>query len=117
MPLHSVLGLIALAAGLTGQTQGVIPTAPPGGAAARSRIPSQDDERPLLFEDKQRLMERLKLQFEMRRADALRSPNRRIVCGLTVITADPAVDPKMILEFRDSSDAKIRRIEPPVCSE
>jgi hypothetical protein len=45
-------------------------------------------------------------------------PQVRIVCGLTVITADPAIDPGFVLPIpEDQAQHKIRRIEPPVCSQ
>jgi hypothetical protein len=43
---------------------------------------------------------------------------RRIVCGMTVIQADPSVDPKMVIPAPPNSDQfRIRRITPPVCVE
>jgi hypothetical protein len=38
-----------------------------------------------------------------------------VVCGMTIIPIDPAVDPKMISEVPDHVDYKIRRIPPPTC--
>lgn len=41
----------------------------------------------------------------------------KVVCGMTVIPADPKVDPKMRLEKKaDGVDYKLRVIEPPICT-
>jgi hypothetical protein len=39
---------------------------------------------------------------------------KRVVCGLTVYEADPAVDPKFIRRI-PTGDYRIRRIAPPAC--
>ena len=42
----------------------------------------------------------------------------RVVCGLTIIDGDRALDPKIrIVIPADGIDHKIRRISPPVCTE
>jgi hypothetical protein len=44
------------------------------------------------------------------------APQSRIVCGMTVIQADPQVDPKMVIRAPENGpDQKIVRIEPPAC--
>ena len=46
------------------------------------------------------------------------APQSRIVCGMTVIQADPAIDPKMVIRAPENGpDQKIVRIEPPACHE
>ena len=51
-----------------------------------------------------------------RRADAAASTAPRVVCGMTVIPADPNIDPKMIIR-RPPDDTRytIRVIPPPLC--
>ncbi|MGH9372277.1 MAG: hypothetical protein ACRD15_12160 [Vicinamibacterales bacterium] len=43
------------------------------------------------------------------------SPRIRIVCGMTVIQADPKVDPAFIIPAPADRDFKIQRITPKVC--
>ncbi len=46
------------------------------------------------------------------------APQSRIVCGMTVIQADPTLDPKMVIRAPENGpDQKIVRIEPPACHE
>jgi hypothetical protein len=46
------------------------------------------------------------------------APQQRTVCGMTVIQADPTIDPKMVLRAPENGpDHKIIRIEPPACHE
>jgi hypothetical protein len=39
----------------------------------------------------------------------------RVVCGMTIIPADPSIDPKMLIEVPSAADYTIRRIPPPIC--
>lgn len=41
----------------------------------------------------------------------------KVVCGMTIIPADPAIDPKMAIAPKRDSNLKytIRAIEPPIC--
>jgi hypothetical protein len=42
----------------------------------------------------------------------------RVVCGMVVIPANPAVDPRIVILPRpQAADAKIRRIVPGACRE
>jgi hypothetical protein len=44
-------------------------------------------------------------------------PKSTIVCGMTVIPADPKIDPKMaIAPKQDNVEHKIRAIKPPICN-
>lgn len=44
-------------------------------------------------------------------------PAPTVVCGMTIIPADPSIDPKMaIAPKKDGIEPKIRAIEPPVCN-
>lgn len=46
------------------------------------------------------------------------SQKPRVVCGLTVIAADPTIDPKIRMPIPDDGvDFKIRRLRPPLCNE
>jgi hypothetical protein len=41
----------------------------------------------------------------------------RVVCGMTILPADPKADPKMVLEpKKDGVDYTIRAIDPPICN-
>jgi hypothetical protein len=41
----------------------------------------------------------------------------RVVCGMTLIPADPKVDPKMVIEPKaDQTRYTIRAIDPPICN-
>ena len=41
----------------------------------------------------------------------------KVVCGMTIIPADPKIDPKMVVQRPfDGVDYKIRTIDPPVCN-
>lgn len=44
-------------------------------------------------------------------------PKTTVVCGMTIIPADPKIDPKMSMtpEKRDNVEHTIRAIEPPIC--
>ena len=43
------------------------------------------------------------------------TPN--IVCGMTIIPADPTIDPKMLRTPKaDGVDYKLRTIDPPICN-
>ena len=56
------------------------------------------------------------LRQAMKKVDA--APKQRIVCGMTVIQADPTIDPKMVLRVPENGpDHKIVRVEPPACHE
>jgi hypothetical protein len=45
-------------------------------------------------------------------------PNPRVVCGLTVLQVDPAIDPKMVrLEPDAGIDFKIHRVTPLLCND
>ena len=42
---------------------------------------------------------------------------RKVVCGMTIIPADPKGDPLMVLEPNaDSIDHKMRALDPPICN-
>ena len=50
------------------------------------------------------------------RNDAPSPSEPRIVCGMTIIPADPKIDPKMVIERpRDDVRYTMRSIEPSVC--
>ena|SRR5215207_5644312 len=67
-----------------------------------------------LFEHAQRAAR----QAHSRRGFANQKPERKIVCGMVVIEADPTIDPKILVPpAPDSGGAKIRRIVPPACIE
>lgn len=45
------------------------------------------------------------------------APQKQVVCGMTIITPDMTIDPKMSIERKkDGVDYKIRVIEPPICN-
>jgi hypothetical protein len=44
-------------------------------------------------------------------------PQTRLVCGTTVITAEPEVDPKMVVVHDSLIEHTIRTIQPPLCWE
>ena len=51
-----------------------------------------------------------------RREEAARSTAPRVVCGMTLIPVDPAIDPKMaIAPKNEDTRYTIRAIEPPIC--
>ena len=56
-------------------------------------------------------------QEMLNKAEAGRAQARpKIVCGMTLIPADPKIDPKMaITPKKDGLEFKMRVIEPPVC--
>jgi len=56
-------------------------------------------------------------QEMLKKAVAERAQARpRVVCGMTIIPADPKIDPKMaITPKKDGVEPKIRAIEPPIC--
>ena len=44
--------------------------------------------------------------------------NMRVVCGLTIVQADPAIDRGFAVKAPDTTtEFKLRKIEPPVCRE
>jgi hypothetical protein len=44
-------------------------------------------------------------------------PTRNVVCGMTIIEADPKVDPRIVRKIpANGADAKFVRIAPPTCS-
>ena len=48
----------------------------------------------------------------------VRPNSTRVVCGMTVIQADPRVDPRIALQVPENGQQHaIRRITPPVCTE
>ena len=53
----------------------------------------------------------------LKKADAeQRASKPKVVCGMTIIPADPKIDPKMgITPKKDGLEFKIRAIEPTVC--
>jgi hypothetical protein len=54
----------------------------------------------------------------VRPQDAGETPKPRVVCGLRIIPLDPSVDPKMRIPVPDTGvDFKIRRLNPPVCTD
>ena len=92
---------------------------------AKPTIPAEPAQSPLfpdtqspydsVFSEKLRLAKRL-LREQARKLDA--APPPRIVCGMTVIQADPTLDPKMVIRAPENGpDQKIVRIEPPACHE
>ena len=51
-----------------------------------------------------------------RREKAARPAAPRVVCGMTLIPVDPAIDPKMLVEPKNGDTRyTIRAIEPPIC--
>lgn len=56
------------------------------------------------------------VQEVLRQAQA-RQQRPRVVCGMTLLPADPVIDPKMAIEppSRDGVRHTIRAIEPPAC--
>jgi hypothetical protein len=53
-----------------------------------------------------------------RRAGEGRPPERKVVCGMVVMQADPSVDPKFVKEVPgDPASMKIRRIPAPACTD
>ena len=47
-----------------------------------------------------------------------RAAERKVVCGMTVIQADPSVDPKFVKQVPgDPASMKIRRIPVPACND
>ena len=59
----------------------------------------------------------LKTALEQQRPAAEKA-KRRVVCGMTIIEADPATDPRMVAEAPKSSgiEYKIRAMDPPICN-
>lgn len=45
------------------------------------------------------------------------APKSRVVCGMTVIEANPSIDPKMAVEIPKDNKTRhtIRAVEPPIC--
>jgi hypothetical protein len=53
-----------------------------------------------------------------RRAGEGRRTERKVVCGMVVMQADPSVDPKFVKEIPgDPASMKIRRIPAPACTD
>jgi hypothetical protein len=54
----------------------------------------------------------------LKKAEAERAQaSPKVVCGMTIIPADPKIDPKMaITPKKDGLDFKMRAIEPPICN-
>jgi hypothetical protein len=49
--------------------------------------------------------------------ESQRAAKRRVVCGLTIIAADSAIDPSILVEPNvDVIDYKIRALDPPLCN-
>jgi len=43
-------------------------------------------------------------------------PKRTVVCGLTIVSGDPQIDPKFFVTKRnDAIDYMLRKIDPPAC--
>jgi hypothetical protein len=41
----------------------------------------------------------------------------KLVCGMTIIPADPKIDPKMVIALPSGGvDYKIRAVDPPICN-
>jgi hypothetical protein len=62
-----------------------------------------------------------KAQEELKQAveeQASNAAKRRVVCGMTIIEADPKIDPQMAFEVPKPPDVKytIRAIDPPICN-
>ena len=67
------------------------------------------------YSDLFKAQEALKKAVEQQASSA---PKRRVVCGMTIIEANPGVDPQMVVEVPRRPDVKytIRAIDPPVCN-
>jgi hypothetical protein len=67
----------------------------------------------------ERLREALRRRQQLQHLQPVAPPGQetpQVVCGMTIIPADPSIDPKMILEVPAGSvDFTIKRIPPPVC--
>jgi hypothetical protein len=49
--------------------------------------------------------------------DQVSKPKRQVVCGMTIIPADPSIDPKMAISRpANGIDYKMRAIVPPICN-
>ena len=65
-----------------------------------------------------KLFEQVQQERAARQALANQRAERRVVCGMVVIEADPSIDPKILVPpAADSPTAKIRRIVPTGCAE
>ena len=88
-----------------------------GGAAAVSAQQSRETPYQKLFRQPslEQTARQQNVQDALRQAEA-RSQRPRVVCGMTLLPANPAIDPKMAVEpRRDDTRYTIRAIEPPVC--
>jgi hypothetical protein len=75
--------------------------------------PSQDPYKQL-FAMQNNLSEAL--QSAQRSIDAP-APKPKVVCGMTIIPADPKFDPKMAIERKsDGTEYTMRTIDPPICN-
>jgi hypothetical protein len=108
-----------------------LPAAPPAGieptpvpdvpsVSGSSQPPQPSGPFQKLFtavEDDARLNERLRATLHLRR-QAIERSGPKVVCGMVVIHADPAVDPEMIVRSPASAATMhIRKIPPPACAE
>ena len=70
-----------------------------------------------LFPEREKALDLLQNRLQ-KHADMAGRPSSTVVCGMTVIAADPGIDPKIVHPVpEDTASYKIRRIEPPVCNQ
>ena len=95
-------------------------TSEPSGAASSRPTPPQRDPFSRLFQEPAIPQTPLERQAQPDPDPGLKTPadQPRVVCGLRVIPVDPRIDPQMRITVPDTGiDYKIRRIQPPACTE
>jgi hypothetical protein len=116
----TLIGLLALVATVQAGTSppeaasqaAVIPV-----TSGRQSAPNKGGPFAKLFVPPQETKKRVQLYPQGARQQTLQTAPK-IVCGMTVLPADPTVDPKMIQRPSETTvTAFIRRIPPPTCSE
>jgi len=98
------------ATGGQGNPQAPAPPAPPAAPADAAKSIQ-------LFPEREKVLDLLQNRLQ-KHADMAGRPSSTVVCGMTVIAADPGIDPKIVHPVpEDAANYKIRRIEPPVCNQ
>jgi hypothetical protein len=100
--------LLAVAGPATADQTALNPQATTRLGALRQAQPSNPYSK--LFETREALKQAL--QQELAKTGA---PKTRIVCGMTVVEANPGLDPKMAVSPKANVRHTIRAVEPPTC--
>jgi hypothetical protein len=77
--------------------------------------PRLDVVRPWHSDAQKKLFE---LQRDLKAAMPATANRPKVVCGMTIIPADPKIDPKMLFAPKSDSgiEYKLRAIDPPICN-